>query len=215
MKLKEQFNDLVAPVKYVDGKIHRAYQKLTKKWEEKGYSKYILAHAFNLSTIPTGIYLESNFNRTDSEWNLLFALGSLMGLEFARNTVEPMIKKDITEDKTITIDPFLYILKKADMIRLPLFALGLGFIAKGGINLINYIQNQNPDSLNNTLYELSLGYSLFGNASSMYVKNSNPKLLEKQSMYKDALDLAKRLLPKPIPGLVTVETYSSLENKLN
>jgi len=43
----------------------------------------------------------------------------------------------------------------------------------------------------------------------------NPKLLEKQSMYKDALDLAKRLLPKPIPGLVTVETYSSLENKLN
>ena len=78
---------------------------------------------------------------------------------------------------------------------------------KGGINLADYLINQEPNSLNNVLDDLSLGYTFFGIASSMYVKESNPKMLDKAPAWKRAFNSAREKVAeyfaKPIP--VTVD----------
>ena len=46
-----KLESLLKPAKILDEQILRQYTKITKKWEDRGHSRYSLAHAFNLTSI--------------------------------------------------------------------------------------------------------------------------------------------------------------------
>ena len=49
MKFKQQFDDLLIPVKYVDSKVHRTYQKIGSKFNiHEGKRRYIISLLLNL-----------------------------------------------------------------------------------------------------------------------------------------------------------------------
>ncbi len=198
----------------LDETILKQYTRLTKKWEEKGHSRYSLAHMFNLSASGIITFTGNALNPTGG-----IPLVLLLGSDFARNLLEPYFKKDITDGVTAAPNPDLYIYKKvADVTRLPFFVSGISLMAKGGINLANYLQTQNSNTLNDALNDLSLGYTFFGTASSMYIKESDPKLLDKVPVWKQAYESLKEkvkgFLPQPTPKPAPVAVNRSLEGRV-
>lgn len=197
----------------LDGTVLKQYTKLTKKWEEKGHSRYSLAHAFNLSSlgiylsplVPVGIYP--------------LTLGASLGMDLPRNLLESLEKKETMEGEIAEspINSLLLGYKDiTNLLRLPFFISGVSLMVKGSLGLIDYFNTQNSNSLNNAIDDLSLGYSSFGLSSSIYVKDSNPKLLEKAPMWKQAYESLKEKIfsPKPVPQPVSVGINRSLESRV-
>jgi len=184
----------------------RQYTKLTKNWEDKGRSRYSLAHFFNLSSM-LGTFTSIDFGVILGSWR--FIEGYVQGTDLLRNVQEHINKRNISEDGTIAEPPgALYLFKKAaDVIRMPSLGFGLYYMGKGAFELIDYLNSSNPESLSNGIGNLAWGYSYFGIASSMYVKETNPKLLDKQPFWKSgydwllikADDYLSRPVPKPVP----------------
>lgn len=211
--MKQTIEDILKPVKFLDEAVLKQYSRLTKKWEAKGRSKYSLAHVFQLPTIPAGLYFVNSYNLSPNGSPLL---GMLWGAELGSNISEPSTRRDVSSDGTMveSNSPIARFYKKvADVTRLPLFISGAGLMAKGGFDLVDYTRTKNPESLKDALSEMSLGYSFFGNASSMYVRDSNPKLLDKTPAWKTAYDFVKEkvsgIVPEPTPVPVPVRAYSS------
>ncbi len=198
--MKQTIEDILKPVKFVDEAVLRQYTKLTRKWEAKGRSRYSLAHAFQLPTIPLGLYFVNSFYPPSNSVSLL---GFLLGSELGSNLTGPNNERSVSSDRTLvesSIPINRFYKKVSNRIRLPLFISGVGMIAKGGLDLVDYMRTQNPESLNNALFDMSLGYTFFGNASSMYVKESNPKLLDKTPAWKTAYNFVKEKVSGLIPG---------------
>lgn len=88
-------------------------------------------------------------------------------------------------------------------VRLPTFLFGIGLIGKFGVDLVNSIRNKtsvSPESC----YALLSGLGQLSLASSMYLKETNPKLLEKVPLWKRTYESLKEkissLVPSPIPS---------------
>ena len=208
--------NLLKPLKFVDEQVLRQYSKLIKKWEDKGRSRYSLARIFNSSAVG-GTLLSIG---GDLPIFLYSISGGLQGADCARNTIEPSIRKDISEDGIIAKLPEpLYSFKKiSNGIRLPLLGTGLAFMGKGGLELIDYFKTNNSTSLSNAIGDLSFGYGFVGLASSMYVKESDPKLLDKEPFWKTAYekvsDKVRNLVPEPnpLPLSAPIGNCNTLEN---
>ena len=109
--------------------------------------------------------------------DLYFAIGTgmlaMQSLDFARNVV-----------------------KVSALARLPMLITGIGLMIKGFAHLADYVQNKNPESVTNAMYMCSFGYALIGTASSMYIKDSDPKLLEKKPL--EEIMFPRELVPVPV-----------------
>ncbi len=120
--------------------------------------------------------------------------------------------------KSKVLDPRQTFFKKYNqIIRLPLILSGFGMIGKYGLEFIE--GNLNAESN----YFLMYGLGNISLASSMYLKDKDPKLLEKQPMWKDAFNLIRNgyenvadkiggIIPQPEPQLIPLESKFSLEN---
>jgi len=215
--MNKTLETLLKPVKALDEAILKQYTRLTKKWEASGKSRYSLAHAFQL---PTWITNPLSINYVKEFGN--FRIGYLVGSEAAINVLEPVYKRDITDNRGITksYNPVINFFNKIEKgLRFPLFISGVGLMAKGGFDFIRYFRNKDPLALNEALGNLSLGYTFLGNASSMYVKESDPKLLDKEPawkrLYSSLKEKASNLIPRPIPQpqTVPISNYrNSIEN---
>jgi hypothetical protein len=94
-----------------------------------------------------------------------------------------------------------------DTTRFPALILGTGLIGKAGLELFDGVKNHNPESYMAAWNNFSLGYCFAGIASSIYVKESDPRLLDKEPSWKKAYDFLKDKvrdwtsapLPAPIP----------------
>ncbi len=207
---------LLKPAKYADEQILRYYSKLTKKWEDKGHSRYKLAFPLNmlatssLLTIAGVGGLSTNFISL-YKWpnGLNFAL-SFWGLIYG-NT--PEVKNN--GDSFSIENPAIYLFNKfGKLIRTPELFAGLSFAGKGAYDIYNYFSN-NDGSLNEGINNLLWGVSLFSNASAWYIRDSDPKLLDKAPFWKTAYDKVKEKVkslvpsPEPIP-----EPAFSMENYL-
>lgn len=198
-------DDLLAPVKWADEQVLRQYTKQVMEWEEKGRSRYSLAFIYGMSSLACLIIGEPHS----------YLLGSWQGSDMARNLFEPRVKKDSTDGSIVKhkTGPILDVYTKiGEFTRLPAFVAGLTLMGKGGIEIIDYIRNKNAESLNEGLYSLCIGYCFFGTASSIYIKDSDPKLLDKAPFWKQAYDWAKEKLasqPQPVP----VHNYSALQKQ--
>jgi hypothetical protein len=209
---------LLKPVKYLDENIIlRQYTKLGKRINiDVGKRKYRIASLLN----PGILFFSSGL--TNSHKNLFgpFFLPTLALLDWGDQSynVKGLYGKFKEEDKTsdsIALDPLKEKYRKYNsIVRLPTFLLGLGLIGKFGIDAVNSIKNRTalePTSW----YCLQDGIGHLSVASSMYLKETDPKILDKVPLWKQALEYVKEkaslIGQQPVP--VPVTNYQIAENQ--
>ena len=122
------------------------------------------------------------------------------------------VKEEDSASETRVIDPITNFYRKYNsVVRFPIFVAGAGLVGKFGVELFNHLANGEPIDPNSPHY-LQYGLGLISLSSSMYIKEINPKLLDKVPLLKQAYHhIKEKLSANPIP--VTVGNYS-LEDKL-
>ena len=202
---------ILKPLKYADEKIARNYAKFNKKLNlEEGRRKYLVGTALTLFSTwdfaLAGTNLFSNF-----EGSCFFSIGSNLIINYYDfnynwNGLRGNIKEVYNNNK-ISLNQVVERSRKYNsIIRLPVFLAGVGFMGKFGFDLFNHFSNgAQIDAFNYSLFRC--GFGLLEAASSMYIKDSGPKLLEKQPFWKDSLDFAKsgyekikNTIPSPRPS---------------
>jgi len=183
--------DLLELPTKIDEDILRGYSKLTKKWEDKGRSKYSLSGMFDIVSVPTII-----FPALLSPTNIAIAplLGYICGTSSAMSIDGIMNKEHSTgvkeeNRKLIVNNKYHYFLDNlGKTIRAPELIAGASFMGKGIFDLYNSFANQDTSSLSEGLGNLMLGTSLASNASAWYIRDSNPKVLDKKPNWKKGLE---------------------------
>jgi len=179
----------------LDGEILRGYSKITKKWEDKGKSKYYLSCLCDVVCIPTGslnfsvipeIGILSTFPNAAS------ILNSMLGI---RDGKHPIGIREENGKFIIDNKYFYYLDSLAKTIRTPELIVGIGFAGKGIFNLYNYFTNNDSSSLSEGLGDLNLGIFLVSNASAWFIRNSDPKMLDKKPLWKTICENV--FLPQP------------------
>lgn len=182
---------LLKPIQWADEQILHYYTKKAEAWEEKGRSKYSLAQICNVAASCANIfYLAILGNYTG------LPLLGLQGSEFARNITEAKYRQEATKGEKTALPVSLQAARNiASYIRFPLFASGAALFIKGIIDMMIFAATKEKEPLANALENLSLGYAMLGTASSMYIKDSDSKLLEKKPLK----EWTYRLELRPIP----------------
>lgn len=192
-------NDYLAPVKYIDEQVLRQYTKVGKKLKlDEGKRKYVVAIGLNFLSIQFSS-LGSIHLDIQSLKNLIWYVIVLPDNIF--NGFGYGLNQRIEETTGArAIDPVHGFLKKHNtLFRLPVFVGSVGCIAKYGIDLVNHVVNGVPMDQDSPGY-LSLGIGYLSLASSMYIKEMDPKLLDKKPFWRTAYDRVKeKLAPEPTP----------------
>jgi len=182
---------LLKPLQWADQQVLRSYTKQAENWEEKGRSKYSLAHLYNLTATAANMTF-----MLQADLYLVMGTGLLavQSLDFGRNYVKERYESEVNDGATAKA-PLGYEFSKniSTVARLPMLVTGAALMIKGIAQLADYLQTKNPESVMNAMYLCSFGYALMGTASSMYVKDSDPKLLEKKPL--EEFNLQKDLQP--------------------
>jgi hypothetical protein len=196
---------LLKPIKYLDENvILRQYTKLGKKINiDEGKRKYNLGLSLWLACTALSYFGKSNENLFGKNFSTGLAIMTLPNDGYY-NCYGGLVgdKNSITSD-SIALDPIKEKYRKYNsFVRLPTFLFGVGLIAKFGIDLVNSISNQT--SLESTSwYYLSDGIGHLSLASSMYLKETDTKLLDKVPLWRRALKYVKEKIdligPAPVP----------------
>jgi hypothetical protein len=206
---------LLKPIKYFDENvILRQYTKLGKKINiDEGKRKYDVG--FFLWCLYSGLSLVSESHTRLFDKN--FAISSILITapnDGYYNCYGGLVgDKDSTTSDFIALDPIKEKHRKYNsFVRLPTFLFGAVLIAKFGIDLANNITNQ-------TSLEAPSYYCLFDGighlslASSMYLKETDTKLLDKVPLWKQALEYIKEkaslIGQQPVP----VPVYNSVRDQ--
>jgi len=183
--------EILKPIRKIDQKVLHHYTEKAEEWEAKGRSKYSLAQICNLAAFCANVFY-------------LTLLGNYAGLpiltlqssEFARNIAEYKYKREETDGAVTRMPKHLQAAKTiADYTRLPLFVSGGTLLLKGIFDMMMLAATKENEWLASALENISLGYALLGTSSSMYLKDSDPKLLEKKSF----IELVYQKPLKPLP----------------
>ena len=182
----------------------RQYSSILKESEKKGGSRYRLANLLNLSGF--GMTMASLSLGTPALIAYYGIMTHVHGMDFVRTMFESRMSNQVTSDGTkVETSKMVSLYRKvAKAVRLPGLVSGLGFMGASAASLIDHIKTGNPSSLHDAMFQFSTGYGLFGVASSMYLKEADPKMLDKAPSWSEALDKAKRKLedltsPPPEP----------------
>lgn len=192
-----------------DESIARQYTKLTKKWEEKGHSRYSLSRMCSFPNVIIGNLYPNIF------YSLL--LGINWGLDGSGVIFGNHDGIKQNGDKKIIKDPVGYHLNKIfKPTRLPLFLAGAGLVGKSGLDIYDYFANGSPINSAEVQENAVRGLSLLFSASSIYIRGSDNSLLEKQPMWKQAYESLKEKIfsPSPTAEPVPVKANSSLEGRV-
>ncbi len=209
---------LLKPLELVDEGVLRGYTKLSKQLHlMEGRKKYfvgvglwtnaVVIHGFTAKSIFGGLFAPESFLMgLSSGADLLYNIEGIIGKSENEETT--------TESRAANFDLFLYKIINKN-IRPFVFLTGIGFVGKFSFDLLNYTLNNEP--LESKSYnELMYGVSLLSLASSMYIKNTDPKLLGKDPMWERAYnylkDKASNLTPKPSLQPVPVRVRRSIED---
>ena len=205
---------LLEPVKLADEQLLRQYTKVSKKFNlYEGRKKYFvgmglwIAQTFMCSAAGDQLIGDAEFPARmlltipDGTCNLY---GVVFGIE------------DESTSETISIDPLTNLYRKFNsVVRLPTFTAGVGLVGKFGADLFNYLTNGEPidsNSYNCMIY----GIGLLSLASSMYIKGTDPKLLDKEPVWKRAYEWVREkinfLVPQPVPQPIPFQAHSTLDN---
>lgn len=199
MDIGMKLESLLKPIKWADEQVLRQYTKASQKLHlEKGRRKYFVAEGLRFAgfmTFPLGSPGKGEFLGAAWVYQLPDGAHNLLGIEGG-------IEDEVVSD-TIAVNPVNKLLNLYNsLIRLPTFAAGVGLVGKFGVDLVRSLSGDEP--LNQGSYDsLREGLSLLCWASSMYIKYSDPKVLEKATLREKAYNWIKSkiesLTPAPIP----------------
>jgi len=201
---------LSKPIEWIDEQLLREHSKLTKKWEDKGKSKYSLATILGLSGLAASMGTKE----------LIYTLGTFT---FARGWDLGLNTKGLTEgehptgireygDRLVVDSPiFFYTNKAMNSIRAPTFIFGSSFMIRGAINAYNYFANNDQLGLDGAINDFQVGISSLGFASSIYIRNSDPKLLQKESTWSKLCNWYSEKIDSLSPQPAPVEAYLKRE----
>ncbi len=222
---------LLAPIKAVDQEILRLYTGLTNRWEEKGGNKYHLALKADLACLAIGILTSPLAQETSNasmrgsgspDLNLLEktiylvapALPIIYGNNLFNGLYNILLNPEKSEGTELAADKYNYLTTKINRVARVGFMAGVLYssfvLGKALITGEIHPWEEWGTISGGTLIYLSI-------ASSMYIKDSNPKLLDKKPLLRNAWDKVKDTyhqakekikakIPEPQPVLYPVPT---------
>jgi hypothetical protein len=231
--------DLLAPLKTVkkytldvaDEWILKQYTKVTNRWELSGRSKYELAAKIDgpgflipmaygfidmIRTSGAPVPAPEPHTHTSLEHLtvygiIAFALASnVLIMQNFLHTRYNLYKNRSDVGTDLAEDPYNYVQRGIHRaVRLPLF---MGFSALTGYGVVQNATQGDLEGVTATTMGLLM---YFSTASSMYIKDSNPKLLQKVPAWKRALNWVKEKAqdylpqPEPLPAPVSYQVLPS------
>ncbi len=228
MNYRMALESLLKPVKWIDEQVLRQHTKVAIYVEDKkGVSKNTLSDILSGIALCIGLVysvndLMPNPNETrevvDNAYEGIKAsvnLSRIAGVATYLNVV--LIGRDFENESSsdsIAVNPITHYAKKISRaLRLPGFIAGL---SGGGYSLYETFAANGNFSDNLDLLVLSSFVAL--GASALYMKDADPKLLEKQPFWKKAYNWAKEKVgslvpePTPAPQPIPIQLYATLEN---
>ncbi len=196
--------DLLKPARWADELVLRQYTKAGRKLKLDGEKrKYWVGFGLNTTfSYLTGPSARALFGPIFDQFSW-FVIGLMDGVYNFRG-IFGFVKEENVSD-TQAVDPLNHFYRKYNsIIRLPVLAAGVGIVGKYGLDLFNNVVNGVPmDS--DSHYYLEYGLGLLSLASSMYLKEMDPKLLQKQpskvkAFFIGLYEKAKGLVPSPDPA---------------
>ncbi|MEK6899759.1 MAG: hypothetical protein AABX05_01415, partial [Nanoarchaeota archaeon] len=116
---------LLKPVQWLDEKVLKLYTQQTAAWEEKGRSKYSLAHLYNLTAAAANCFFMT-LSGSDTYFLTGTGLLAAQSLDFARNVHGPLYENDAVQEGIIKPPVSMEITKKISAAaRLPMMATGI------------------------------------------------------------------------------------------
>lgn len=191
---------LPKPLDWCDEQVLRHYTRIGSNIPDK--------HLYKITTTAQGLgefglaawgpYLESN----------PVACGFLYGvfmngpdLAYNMRGLSGQVKRN-TEGQSIALDPAIEFVSNYNRtIRFPIFSAGVGFLGKAMYEVADHFMTGRPIN-GDVAYHFAAGFGLLSLASSMYLKDQDPKLLKKAPYWKRACVWLKEtvtLEPQPLP----------------
>ncbi len=194
-------DSLLKLAKFVDEQIHKQYEKLGNKLDNKSPKvRYYAASGFSLlgyftPSLPMSIVPFAGIDMAVNIRACIYGLDS---------------QEDISETRIKDSSPLDFYLKLNKIVRSPLFLTGIGFAGKGIYDFLNGFVNNEPIQVES--YEtLSQGLAMINVSSSMFLKDRNPRLLKKEPFWRKAYSWVKEkvdsLEPQPLPSPVPIKAY--------
>jgi hypothetical protein len=202
---------------WLDDQVRREYTKLVQRNERDGVSRYKLADMYGWQSFWSG-YISYLFGGAVLPPPMYFSYGtgfaSLDATDAIRNCTEPQLGSDIAGDDAAMVPPNIDLFRKvAYTTRLGLLVAGAGLVGKSLVDICDYVIAGDMHALLEAGFCLSSGTAFITLASSMYVKDADPKLLEKDPAWKQAYgwlrSRVQSLLPAPSP-IPAPATYHAL-----
>ncbi len=202
--------DLLAPVKWVDKQVLREYTKLTKKWEAKGRSRYALSNWINISS---SIFILTN-GVNDIPISLFMSL--FIARNFAQDNVTKPYGSELNVSDSAIAERSNLPVQIDRVIRLPFLLTGLGLTGFGLYKAMSGFYNKDNQTISEGITNIKHGVPFLSVASCYYIKDADPKLLDKAPFWETAYSWAKDRLssvaPQPTPQPVPVKSYATLEH---
>jgi len=217
IKMKKSLEFLLNPVSWLDAQVLRQYTKIGRKIPERRL--YKLTCGLNLFSVIGNSSLGSHYLGLIPPVGGFSAGIFLAGPDFSLNLdgLRGRLSSVQDDEERVADDPIQNYFKRYNRcIRLPVFLAGVGFAGKAAYDIFNYLKNKEPINLSETVKAGMHSLGLLMLASSMYLKDQDPKLLKKDPFWKRAYNAIteriRSLIPEPIPEPIPVRAYSKLED---
>lgn len=210
---------LLMPIKWADEQVLRQYTKLAQNGEKKGISKYVIANGLNgvAKLFFMSGWVTSSLNSDWVNYGISLASSIENGHEFFvyNHAAFRAEEKEIFHNvKDSYVEKWKSIFSA---VRFPILATGIYYTGIGISNFYQYFFNGDSSSIPTGIEQILLGAGLLSWSSAMYIRESDPKLLQKDPLWKKAYNWLKEkagnLAPTPLPNPAPVQ-YQGLEECL-
>ncbi len=215
--MKKTLEELIKPIKYVDEQVLRQYTKLAKKVEARRISKYKLASYLNITaagfSIPASILgFLSAISSKRSAYGGGGALCVFTNMIYATGINKEMERAEKLEMVYGVKDSCIESLRWCDrVLRLPMLLTGIYFLGDGIIDIYRSLKGGNI-AINDAITQSSYLLNILLYASAQYIRDTDPKLLQKEPLWKKAYNWCKEKAGSLVPQPVPVRAYSTLED---
>ncbi len=188
----------------LDEQLMKYHTKIAGTWEKKGHSKYTLSTLLSASSALTTPALLVRY--TDRNSIIYGAYSGITGVFYCDHWKDNHNKKNddydiLDEEKAESLDESN---KKQirKFFRFPLFISGLFHIGKGAVELTSSYFNGDGQTMREGTIDMAGGYGLISLSSALYIKDTDPKILEKSTVLEKLLENANECIKESIDSIL-------------
>ena len=200
----------------LDEQVMKYFTKIALNFEKRGHSKYDLCNILSFTSLFTIEALYSRYTGHDPKYSIIRATGCSLGIGIGRHMVDNNERK-----KYDTIMKTEMVLSLEDQVnfewrekyRLPLLVSGATFIGKGILEVIGGKIIGDSQQITYGVLDIIGGYGLSAFVSSLYIKDTNPKFLDKQTKIEKLLNLIGDHISRQIGSYLPAPELSPIHIK--